>query len=86
MMTNKEARDILHSGGTEEQLHKAVDMAVKALEAQETAHFVGHENPNYSPFDDSPKILLLCSECGSAVLSVFNYCPMCGRKLEELSK
>ena len=69
-----------------QKMQSALDMAIKALESQETAHFVGHENPNYSPFDDSPKILLLCSECGSAVLSLFNYCPMCGRKFEESDK
>ena len=92
-MTNEEAIEYLYDIQTDavynilSEEKEAIEMAIQALESQKTAHFIGFENPNYSPFDNdifNPKVLLKCSECGNAILSMFAYCPMCGRKLTEV--
>lgn len=38
-------------------------------------------NPNFSPFDNSSKYILKCSNCLNKVLDSFMYCPNCGAKM-----
>ena len=38
-------------------------------------------NPNFSPFDNSNKDILKCSNCLNEVLDSFMYCPMCGSEM-----
>ena len=61
---------------------KTIEMAMEALEERQTTYFVGHDNPNFSPFDNSQEMIYYCAECGRKVLFNFNYCPYCGLKVE----
>lgn len=47
------------------------------------AHWVEFENPNYSPFDNTPKKIVLCSHCGNGHGAKDNYCCVCGAKMDE---
>lgn len=42
-------------------------------------------NPNFSPFDNSCEFIYLCKNCGNGngISKDFNYCPVCGAKMDE---
>lgn len=66
------------------KINRALDMAIKALEEQRPkAKFIlaGH-NPNFSPFDNSNRYILKCSNCFGEVLDSFKYCQNCGARME----
>ena len=60
--------------------YSAIDEVIKKFKEQRPRAkciLAGH-NPNFSPFDNSNKYILKCSNCLSEVLDNFMYCPMCG--------
>lgn len=48
------------------------------------AHWVEFENPNYSPFDNSPEKIVLCSHCNNGHGTKDDYCCVCGAKMDEV--
>jgi Zn finger protein HypA/HybF involved in hydrogenase expression len=65
--------------GTNEQLHEAVFMAIKALKAESVKHgrWIDDEDTTYAN----------CSECGWQIDTHYergylNYCPNCGAKMD----
>ena len=85
-MPNSLRNKIKHLAYKGELNEREKDRILNALDREGQAHLVGFENPNYSPFDNSPRILMTCSNCGNAVLSVYRYCPMCGMEFNQPPK
>ena len=48
-----------------------IQMAIKALEQEQTGHWI--KKDGYSD----------CSECGSHIVTEWDYCPKCGAKMVE---
>ena len=44
--------------------------------------WIKHNNPNYSPFDDSGEYLYQCNKCGMVEYRARHYCPNCGAKMD----
>lgn len=65
----------------------AIDLVDRAPEVELApvihAHWIKRDNPNYSPFDGSFPLDLICSHCGLEHVVVSNFCPDCGAIMDE---
>ena len=44
--------------------------------------WIKHNNPNYSPFDNSGEYLYQCNKCGMVEYRARRYCPNCGAVMD----
>lgn len=72
--------------GTNEQLHEAVFMAIRALKAEPIKH------GKWKPFDLTwGRSVYACTNCGEAFevptedgKPIYDYCPNCGARMDEV--
>ena len=59
--------------------------AIPIADVREVVHgrWIKTNNPNYSPFDNSPEYNAICSNCFHTSEQIFNYCPNCGAKMDK---
>ena len=81
-MTNKEAVETIKANYPDERytmLREALDMAIEALEKQETFEPVEMIDDFYPIGDPLRTIGWKCGKCGERIAVYDNYCPNCGK-------
>lgn len=84
-MTNKEAIDTIKANYPDERytmLREALDMAIEALEKQETFEPVEMIDDFYPIGDPLRTIGWRCGKCGERIAGYDNYCPNCGKSVK----
>ena len=83
-MTNKEAIDTIKANYPDKcytMLREALDMAIEALEKQETFEPVEMIDDFYPIGDPLRTIGWRCGKCGERIAGYDNYCPNCGKEI-----
>ena len=62
--------------------------AMPTIDAVPVVHgeWIKHNNPNYSPFDNSGEYLYQCNKCGMVEYRARHYCPNCGARMDGKEK
>ena len=84
-MTNKEAIETIQANYPDESytmLREALDMAIEALEKQETFEPVEMIDDFYPIGDPLRTIGWRCGKCGERIGGHENYCPNCGKAVK----
>jgi rubrerythrin len=84
-MTNKEAIETIQANYPDERytmLREALDIAIEALEKQESFEPVEMIDDFYPIGDPLRTIGWRCGKCGERIAGYDNYCPNCGKAVK----